>query len=191
MGVVDTMFCLIRNEITGETFPKNIEYDVDRLIALSKRHDLAHLISDALIRNGIVTEKSSDYKNIKKLKMVAIYRETQINETAKKVADIFQQNKIRYIPLKGSVVRGLYPEPWMRTSADIDVLIKREDFDKATELLFQNDFTTENERTSYDMGFYFGKTHLELHHSRLKRLYQVKNQNRIFLDQHIYLRDLK
>ena len=53
----------------------------------------------------------------------------------------------------------------MRTSADIDVLIKSEDFDKATELLFQNDFTTENERTSYDRGFYFEKTHLELHHS--------------------------
>ena len=57
MGVIDTMFCLIRNEIAGEALPENIEYDVDRLIALSKRHDLAHLISDALIRNGIVTEK--------------------------------------------------------------------------------------------------------------------------------------
>ena len=93
MSVVETMFCLIRNEITGEALPPNIEYDVDKLIGLSKMHDLAHLIADALIRNGIVTEKNSDYKNIKKLKMVAIYRETQINDTAKKLQIFFNKTK--------------------------------------------------------------------------------------------------
>ena len=28
MGVVETMFCLIRNDITGEALPEKIEYDV-------------------------------------------------------------------------------------------------------------------------------------------------------------------
>ena len=39
-----------------------------------------------------------------------------------------------FIPLKGSVVRDLYPERWMRTSADIDLLI-REDQEKTCEEL--------------------------------------------------------
>ena len=43
MSIVETMFSLIRNELTGEALSKNIEYDVEKLIALSKRHDLAHL----------------------------------------------------------------------------------------------------------------------------------------------------
>lgn len=42
---------------------------------------------------------------------------------------------IPFIPLKGSVLRFLYPEPWMRTSSDIDILIHEEDVDRAVGVL--------------------------------------------------------
>ena len=35
--------------------------------------------------------------------------------------------QIPFLPLKGSVIRQYYPEPWMRTSCDIDILV---DFEK-------------------------------------------------------------
>lgn len=165
MNVVDTMFCLIRNEITGEALPKNIEYDVDRLLALSKRHDLAHLLSDALIRNGIVTEKSSDYKNVKKHKMIAIYRETKRTYTYEKIVNGFSADIIKFVPLKGMVISNLYPEPWMRSSCDIDILVHKNDIKRATNSLIKKGFTTDNKINYHDIHFYLDNVHLELHHS--------------------------
>lgn len=42
---------------------------------------------------------------------------------------------IRFIFLKGAVMRGLYPESWMRTSSDIDVLVHEGDLDGAVAVL--------------------------------------------------------
>ncbi len=35
------------------------------------------------------------------------------------------------MPLKGSVIRNMYPEPWMRTSCDIDILVEKSSLDVA------------------------------------------------------------
>ena len=165
MNVVETMFCLIRNEITGEALPENIEYDVDRLIALSKRHDLAHLVSDALIRNAVIDNTYSDYKNVKKEKLNAIYRETQRTYTYEKIVNAFSADKIEFVPLKGILIRHLYPEPWMRSSCDIDILIHENDIERATNSLVKEGFTTDNKINYHDIHFYLDNVHLELHHN--------------------------
>ncbi|MBO4954226.1 MAG: nucleotidyltransferase family protein, partial [Clostridia bacterium] len=33
---------------------------------------------------------------------------------------------IDFMPLKGAVIRQYYPEPWMRTSCDIDIHVKKD-----------------------------------------------------------------
>lgn len=165
MTLAEIMFCLIRNEITGEALPDNIEYDVDKLIGLSKRHDLAHLVSDALIRNGIINEKSSDYKNVKKLKLIAIYREVQRAQAYQEIASVFSEANIQYVPLKGLLIRDMYPQAWMRSSCDIDILVHENDLKKAAELLVNAGFTTDGKKTYHDMSFFKAKVHLELHHN--------------------------
>lgn len=52
--------------------------------------------------------------------------------TAKK---IFNELKIDFIPLKGAVMRGLYPEKWMRQSTDIDVLVRGREVRRAADAL--------------------------------------------------------
>jgi hypothetical protein len=39
---------------------------------------------------------------------------------------VLEKAKIPHIPLKGSVLRKLYKEPWLRTSCDIDILVQEE-----------------------------------------------------------------
>ncbi len=165
MSIVETMFSLIHNELTGEALPKNIEYDVEKLIALSKRHDLAHLIADALINNGIVDSTYSGFASVQKGKLMAIYRETQRTYTYNVITTAFSDAKIKYVPLKGILIRDLYPEPWMRSSCDIDILVQENDLDKATEALIQKGFTTDNKRNYHDIHFYLDNVHLELHHN--------------------------
>ena len=163
MKVSEVMFLLLRNELNGEKLPDNLEYDIEKLFALAKRHDLAHLISDALIRNGLVTDKYPDYRKIRKEKVLAIYREEHRTFNYKKITSALSKAGIDYIPLKGMIVRDLYPEQWMRTSCDIDILVREDDLDKAKDVLVTEGYVTDGKKGYHDISFYNGKAHLELH----------------------------
>lgn len=157
------LFLLIKNEIIGLSFSLKTEINFKTLYGLSKKHDLAHLVFDAAIKNDLIDKESELYQKASKVKLLAIYRYSQQNAEYKRIKDCFQNNAIQFVPLKGSIIRDYYPESWMRTSCDIDVLIHEEDLKKATEALLAIGFTTDGVRHYHDISFLKGSVHLELH----------------------------
>ena len=113
------------------------ECDLAMLYKVSKRHDVAHLVADALDKNGFLDD-SDVAKKFRKERSMAIYRYEQLHYELGEICRVFEENKIEHIPLKGSVLRDYYPQPWMRTSCDIDVLIKEENLETAVKLLCEN-----------------------------------------------------
>lgn len=63
------------------------------------------------------------------------------------------------------MVRGYYPEPWIRTSCDIDILVHDEDINKAINLLVQKfSYSISNKKGYHDITLYSpSDVHLELH----------------------------
>lgn len=117
----------IKNLITGKNLPQI--YD------LSKKHDLVHLVADALLKNQMLPEGTVAYERFSHEKNMAILRYEQIKYEFDRICKLLQDEKIVFIPLKGSITREYYPEPWMRTSCDIDIYIKPENLDKVIDLL--------------------------------------------------------
>ena len=110
-------------------FGKELSTDVKNLItqdmlkplyAISKKHDLAHLLCDALDKNGFLLDGTEACKYFLQERNIAIYRYEQLEYEYEQICNVFEQNKIEFIPLKGCVIRKFYPEPWMRTSCDIE-----------------------------------------------------------------------
>jgi len=99
--------------------------------------------------------------------MMAIYRYENINYAFNEIANELEENKIEFIPLKGAVLREYYPEPWMRTSCDIDILIQSSDAEKAIEVLSLNCSCSRGEDcTTHDYSLvYANDVHLELHYT--------------------------
>ena len=62
----ESFFALIRNEIDKKPLPSGIEYDIDKLLGVAKQHEVAIMVADALLRNGIVAESDALYKRVKK-----------------------------------------------------------------------------------------------------------------------------
>ena len=124
MTTEQVLFCLLRYEICGVALPaENFSYDPEALYRLAKHHDMAHLVADALSKNGILPENENLKNAFEREQMLAVYREIQMRSVMQKIREIFCREKIRFVPLKGEVIRSLYPEHWMRTSFDIDILI--------------------------------------------------------------------
>jgi hypothetical protein len=95
--------------------------------------------------------------------MVAVLRYERINYEYKMILETLEKAKIAFIPLKGSVIRDYYPEAWMRTSCDIDILVHESELDRAigefTEIGFKY-----GQRGTHDVSLYSpGGITLELH----------------------------
>ncbi len=161
MSVAKQTFDLIRNEICGKDFIKE-EYDLKKIYILSKKHDLSHLIGDALYRNGMLSDDDIS-ERYKEDMATAVLRYEQQDAVFKIVKDLFDKNNIKFVPLKGAILKDLYEIGWLRTSCDIDILIGEENLGKATEILTQNGFTTDNKKNFHDMHFFYDEIHLELH----------------------------
>ena len=169
--VEKVFFALIRFEINGDELCDEVKNLITlemlpALFKLSKRHDLAHLIGDALEKNGLLPDGSETKKRFLRERNMAVYRYEQIQYEFKQICETLENAKVPFIPLKGSVIRKYYQEPWMRTSCDIDILVKKEDIEKATIVLKQKLSYEEGTTGSHDVNLFAPSgVHLELHFS--------------------------
>ena len=169
------LFNLISNEVLGNALPDGFclpEKDFESLYRLSKQHEIAHLVGNALLNNNLLpTGKVGNA--FKDQIMFAVYIYEQQNARLKKVIDIFEREKIANIPLKGVEIRKLYKEPWMRNSCDIDILVREEDADRATKVLIDSGFKSNGKKGFHDIHLSFGDVNLELHFNILENVRQI------------------
>ncbi len=137
--LLDTMMQLIKSDISKESFNQsslqNLSDDfLRKLYSLSKAHDTAHLVGDALDKNHLLPE-SAIANDFREQVFTAVYRYERIRYTYQQICQTLEAAKIKFIPLKGTVIQDYYPEPWMRTSCDIDILVHKEDLENAAAVL--------------------------------------------------------
>ena len=170
MSVRDLLIALVRYAIKGEALDKSaVEAALNSeklatLYKVAKGHDVAHLVAYSLMKNAIVFDGTVWQLFLKELEQAKL-RYEMIQADTTEIYSCLEKEGIEYIPLKGAVIRSYYPEPWMRTSCDIDILVKKENLDRAIDALVQNcHYTTDHKITYHDVSLYspFGM-HLELH----------------------------
>lgn len=168
-GAAQLLFALLRQALFGVSLTENEralfpQVDMKRFLEVAKKHDVIHLIGKGLVDSGLVTKESPYFTFCQKAQVMAVLRYEQLEFELHRVAEALERAKIPFLPLKGSVLRAYYPEPWMRTSCDIDVLVHNDDLNRAIEI-FQNELGyKEAGRTRCDIAFATeGGLHIELH----------------------------
>jgi len=181
MQVHEVLFALLRSEVCGQTAGdevKNALSDamLSQLYMLSNQHDLAHIVSRALEKLGITGEEGV-LQDFKRKNLQAIYRYVRLDYDFSRVCAAFEEAKIAYLPLKGALLRAYYPEAWMRTSCDVDVLVKKENLDAAKSILVNQLGFYGELRSAHDVSFYSGnEVHFELHHTLIEH-WRSEEQN--------------
>ncbi len=152
------------DELIKELTPE----DIHALYKLAKHHDMAHLVGAVLpkLKLSPAPETASKLSNAA---FVAVYRAERIHYYYEQMCAVLDKASIPYIPLKGMIIRHLYPEAWMRPSCDIDVLVKKEDLEKAVACLTESLSLKPERMDSHDVplvaenGF-----HIEVHYSLIE-----------------------
>lgn len=134
---VDIIMNLIRSEVDKSfALPwKSLSVkEISDAHKLAKKHSVSHLVSAAVVHNNLV----EDTKLISEMNTeiyTSVMRLQFLKNELNKICNVFEKHKIEHMPLKGSIIREKYPEEWMRTCRDIDILVKPENHRRACDIL--------------------------------------------------------
>ncbi len=139
------------------------------LYTLAVRQDMAHLVFEAARRLGHGWRDPSVAGAYQKQQMTAVFRTQNLLHELEQLSAVLEREQIAFIPLKGSVLRGYYPEAWMRTSCDIDVLVKKCDLDAAVKALTEKLSYQAGKLNSHDISLETPSgMHVELHYALIE-----------------------
>jgi len=164
------LFALLRMQVCGANVGEEIKKAfspqiLQEVYSLALKHDMAHIAGQALSELGCLGDNEPSQK-LKKQAMLAVYRHARMEQEFKSICKTLEEAQIPYIPLKGAVLRRYYPEPWMRTSCDIDVLVRPSELDAAADALVRRLGYEKKGKGDHDLSL-FSPTgiHLELHYT--------------------------
>lgn len=159
------------NDLTKEKFTQEI---LQEIYHISQQQDIQHLVFQGLYNNGLIDDSSELYKKFLNKRMSLLLKSEQQKFELDRIKSLFEKLQVPFIPLKGSVLRKYYPEEWMRTSCDIDILIKPENIEKCVNALTQDFSFTVKKIGEYDISLYSpGKVHLELHFGFMESMFKA------------------
>lgn len=162
---LQVLLALIRYAVSGEEPPASLADGLsgklaDRVLALAEHHSVTPMAAQILHKLADRLDEETAEK-CKAVLFSAVMRYERMNYEYQETCGVLEQAGISFIPLKGAVLRERYPEPWLRTSCDIDILVR--DVDTAARVLSENGYVNKG-KGSHDILFRTpGGMSLELH----------------------------
>ena len=155
--IYDYAVKLIKYVLTGDIPGLPEQIDFEKLFAFGKSHGVENMLYVGLRDLKIDVP-------VDNMKMFQTAYEMQIMVEATQALELdalteeFEEQGIDNIPLKGSVIKYLYPTPDLRKSGDIDILIHPEDINTTNKILLEYGYVLEE-----------GTEHHEVHVSFIKK----------------------
>ena len=174
LKVTDALIALLRtvfdpNAEFGDDEAALVKENLEDIYKVSKRNDTAHLVGYALEQKGIISPDDKIFASFQKRQYIAEFRCEGMEYEISRMRELFESCGIQFILLKGAAIRKYYPEGWMRTSGDVDILVRREVLEQAEELLISRLGYKSGVETPHDRSFETeGGIHIELHFSLME-----------------------
>lgn len=157
------------NSILCDSNDKNFQYDISELnweyiYKLCSYHKIDNIIAYKVCSDPISTMIPQNIVNKFKLSMQKAKAREAVQEIEyEQILQSFEEQGIKNIPLKGSVLKYYYPSPDMRFMVDLDILCQEEDMEKSGEVLKKLGYKIEHQGGDHDVYSKLPYTVIELH----------------------------
>lgn len=165
-NTIQILFSILSAELKGKVLSENekvlcTDEVVLEVLNIAQKHDIAHLICTSLLENKLLPDNASKYQSFL---YKAIYRYEKQNYELNRILELLNRIGVPFILLKGSVLRQFYKSPWLRTSCDIDILVKKDDLSQAQNAIIKELEYERKGNSTHDISFFSsGGVCLELH----------------------------
>lgn len=170
-GIVD----LIKSGISGKAVTLPPDFDWDTAEQLGLKHQVLTVMYYGVVNSGLSLPQNtlSELENCA-FQCVA-FNQRQLYEI-ENIYKAFDENKIEYMPLKGLILKSIYPKPELRQMSDADILIKPEQYGQIKPIMQSLGFV-EAEESDHELAWNKkGRLYVELH----KRL--IPSHNKDYFD---------
>ena len=130
ISLTEQILLYLLNCAVNERIPENLSEDVDyeELYRLSRFHSVSSMVSYALDKGGYLTEQFMLKEMIQKwasARINAIRKNLMFDAERKQIFQYMEEQGIWYMPLKGVILKEMYPDVGMREMCDNDILFDR------------------------------------------------------------------
>ncbi len=119
---------LIKSALTGEKYTLPEDFDIVEAAKVAKKHQIIALFYYGALNCGI-SEALPIMQKLFMLTCQLVALSERQNFEINSLFKAFEENKIDYLPLKGTLLKKLYPKSEMRIMSDADILIRTEQHD--------------------------------------------------------------
>ena len=165
------VIALVKSALTNEKIPLPEDFSILEAAKISTKHRIESLIYYGAVNCGIQKDEPVMKKLFRSVCAALFVSENQLREI-ERVFLSFEENSIEYMPLKGLVLKELYPKKDMRSMSDADVLICVEQYPKIKEIMLSLGFSEKIE-SDHELIWESPLLTLELH----KRLIPSYNED--------------
>jgi hypothetical protein len=139
---------------------KNITYDIPLTMDdfLLMRYNQLSGISYPVLKN----QNEEVLEKFRKEHFLYIKQDETQKRIINDLKDIFNNNKIDFVFLKGSYLKTIYPHSYMRIMGDIDVLVRPDKMNEIHKILKENGYRNWSNSTNHDC-FYKERINVEIH----------------------------
>lgn len=162
---------LIKSAITGAPSRLPEGFSMEQVYPVMKRHNVEALIYAGALVCGVSRSEPGMAQLFQRYCRHLMLSEGQMRQTDRLFA-AFDAAGITYMPLKGCLMKSLYPQPELRYMGDTDVLIRVEEYPRIVPVLESLGFTNVGE-SDHELQWKHPELNVELH----KRLIPTYNED--------------
>lgn len=129
-----SVLLLIKSAVTGqpEKLPENMDFQ--SVVNLMETQGLTALCYLGALNCGI-SEEDPIMQYLQDMYCVAVISSERQIELIQNISQAFEENGIDHMPVKGTLMKALYPDHAMRYMCDADILIKEEQYPKIVPIM--------------------------------------------------------
>ena len=162
---------LLKSVLQNEDYTISEEFNIEQATKLANKHKILPLFYHGAIKCGV--PKDSEW--MQKLFAVVVRFTATSAIQMKLVGEVFaafDEAEIDYMPLKGTLLKQMYPLPEMRTMGDADILIRTSQYDRIKPIMEKLGYTEKLE-SDHELVWQKPNSYIELH----KRLIPSYNKD--------------
>lgn len=165
------IIAIIKSALSGKACELPKEFDLKGAAEYAVKSQIVNMLYYGAVNCGISQDSAEMQAMFLHVCSAIALNEQQFFEY-NKITEAFNKNRIDYMPLKGILLKQIYPKPDMRSMSDIDILIKTEQYEKI-KALFSDMGYSEKKESNHELPWQKNNIYVELH----KRIISTYNKD--------------
>lgn len=165
------MIRIVDSAVNGKQNILPADFDLNAAIKIARRHQIVPMLYYGALQCGISPKTPQMQQLFVQTCQYLAVNEKQMLEL-QRICAAFDEAQVEYMPLKGTLLKGMYPKPEMRPMSDADILIRVEQYGQIKPIMERLGFEEQIE-SDHELIWHKPQVHIELH----KRLIPSYNKD--------------